>query len=72
MKGVCAGVTYTDKDRVGAAQRTPKGGGLGKRLPWGSPSVTDPDAEAEAWAASGLHLGEVLRSWLPHAVWCHL
>lgn len=54
MKGVCAGVTYTDKDGVGVAQSTPKCGGLGKCLPWGSPSVTDPDAEVKAWAASGL------------------
>lgn len=41
----------------GSAQSTPKDRGLGKCLPWGSPSVTDPDAEIEAWAASGLWAG---------------
>lgn len=54
MKGVCAGVTYTDKDGVGAAQSTPRGGGFSKYLAWGSLSITDSDAEAGAWTASGL------------------
>lgn len=79
MKGVCAGVTKADEDRthffrVGPPGVHPTGRGLGECLLGGSPFVTDPDAEANTWAVSGLRAaaGQVLRTLLPHATWYSL